>query len=117
MDEISISILLPTLASFPLSAFNSPENFLKPPLWRPVTFEPTNSMLEFSGAMAYERAADAEALAGWVASVGAFVLELTLAAGTLSAGLEQPAKNAMGRSGSRWLTVFMRIDVFGSMCG
>src|SRR5438034_886386 len=59
-------------------------------------------MLEFSGAIAYERAADAEDLAGWVASVGAFVLELTLAAGTLSAGLEQQAKNGMGRRGGCW---------------
>src|SRR5213075_3271051 len=74
-------------------------------------------MLEFSWAIVYERAAEAEALAGWLASVGAFVFELTLAAGTLSAGLEQPAKKAMGSRGSRWLNVFMWNDVFGSMGG
>src|SRR5205814_895470 len=89
IEVVSITTLLPEFAKCPSTTASCPSNFLNPPRWLPVTLEPTNSTLEPSGVMAYVRVAAAGALAVSIE----FVFE-TVAAGTLSAGFEQPQASA-----------------------
>src|SRR5258706_4829180 len=85
-----MTILLPSSTSFPLAVRNSPVNLVNPPLWLPVTFEPTKLMAEFSGPNVKCFVFPSEGAAA--VAVAALLVWLTVALATSSAGLEQPAK-------------------------
>src|SRR5262245_54818976 len=108
MESIWITILLPVSASLPSTTLSSPLNCLKPPSCLPVTLEPVKPMVELSGATTYVRdLAAAGASAALAVAAGALVLELTLASGTLSAGLPQPKHRRRAGMGKRDLVSFI----------
>src|SRR5258706_6458374 len=85
-----MTILLPSSTILPLAVRSSPVNFVNPPLWLPVTFEPTKLMAEFSGPNVNCFVFPSETAAA--VAVAALLVWVTVALATLSAGLEQPAK-------------------------
>src|SRR5258706_13798646 len=105
-----MAIFISVEAILPSATLTLPANFLNPPLWLPVTFEPTKPIVD-SARTTYSLAVGA-GLAVCFASV-AVVLA------TLSAGSEQPvskqaarrankaASRGRGKSAEMWLVVFI----------
>src|ERR1043166_9731572 len=89
-----MAILISEEAILPSATFTFPANFLNPPLWWPVTFEPTKPIVD-SARTTYSRAVGAGLAVGF-ASVA--VVLATLSAGSEQLVSKQAAESANSRA-------------------
>src|SRR5437867_2776511 len=105
----AMAILISEAAILPSATLTFPANFLNPPLWWPVTFEPTKPIVD-SARTTYSLAVGD----GWAVGFASVAVVLT----TLSAGSEQPvSQQAAGSANSmasrgREKSAEMWFDVF-----